>query len=68
MSQPLDTTAGLSDMSTELHWPDVRLWLETNGQHLLEDRALLEQLGLKAEGRNVVDLSLIHISEPTRPY
>ena len=55
MSQTLDTTADLSDMTSELNWPQIRLWLETNGQHLSEDRALLEQLGLKAEGRNVVD-------------
>lgn len=55
MSQSLDTSADHSDMTNDLHWPQVRLWLETNGQHLLEDRELLEQLGLRAEGRNVVD-------------
>ncbi|MHC3127606.1 hypothetical protein OB03_09785 [Brevundimonas sp. GN22] len=51
----MDTSADHSDMTNDLHWPQVRLWLETNGQHLLEDRELLEQLGLRAEGRNVVD-------------
>lgn len=45
----------LAEQPGTLHWPEVRAWLETSGQRLLEDRALLEQLGLKAEGRNVVD-------------
>lgn len=38
-----------------LHWPQIRSWLEQNSQLLLDDRALLEELGLKVEGRNVVD-------------
>ncbi|WP_292054352.1 MULTISPECIES: DUF484 family protein [unclassified Brevundimonas] len=63
MSQTLDTATDLSDMTDPLHWPDVRTWLETNGQHLLEDRELLEQLGLKAEGRNVVDFGRAALSK-----
>ncbi|WP_297804422.1 DUF484 family protein [uncultured Brevundimonas sp.] len=63
MSQSLDTTADHSDMTTDLHWPDVRLWLEANGQHLLDDRELLEQLGLKVEGRNVVDFGRAALSK-----
>ncbi len=51
MSHSLD----LGDDTAALHWPEVRAWLETNSQHLLDDRALLEELGLKLEGRNVVD-------------
>lgn len=41
--------------TSTLHWPQIREWLETNSQHLLEDRALLEELGLKLQSRNVVD-------------
>ena len=55
MSQSLDTAADLSDPTHDLHWPAIRLWLEENGQHLLQDRTLLEQLGLKPEERNIVD-------------
>ncbi len=51
MSHSLD----LGDDTAALHWPEVRAWLEANSQHLLDDRALLEELGLKLEGRNVVD-------------
>ena len=48
------------DLSTDpaapgLHWPEVRAWLEDHAEHLLDDRALLEELGLTATGRNVVD-------------
>jgi uncharacterized protein YigA (DUF484 family) len=39
----------------ELHWPDVRVWLQAHAAHLVDDRALLEELGLKATGRNVVE-------------
>nr|WP_312293679.1 DUF484 family protein [Brevundimonas diminuta] len=38
-----------------LHWPQVRAWLEDHAEHLLNDRALLEELGLSVTGRNVVD-------------
>jgi len=48
------------DLSTDpaapgLHWPEVRAWLGDHAEHLLDDRALLEELGLAATGRNVVD-------------
>ena len=36
-------------------WPEVRAWLQAHPELLAEDRALLEELGLKATGRNVVD-------------
>ncbi|MFC7377479.1 DUF484 family protein [Brevundimonas sp. GCM10030266] len=39
----------------ELHWPDVRVWLQAHADLLTEDRALLEELGLKTTGRNVVE-------------
>ncbi|MDQ8028253.1 MAG: DUF484 family protein [Brevundimonas sp.] len=39
----------------ELHWPDVRVWLQAHADLLTDDRALLEELGLKATGRNVVE-------------
>ncbi|RZJ41857.1 MAG: DUF484 domain-containing protein, partial [Brevundimonas sp.] len=38
----------------ELHWPDVRAWLQAHAQTLLDDRSLLEEIGLKPHGRNVV--------------
>ncbi|CAN5476212.1 DUF484 family protein [soil metagenome] len=39
----------------EPHWPDVRAWLQANPQTLLDDRSLLEEIGLKPHGRNVVE-------------
>lgn len=38
-----------------LHWPDVRGWLQTHPQTLLDDRSLLEEIGLRPHGRNVVE-------------
>lgn len=49
-----DQTADLFAAS-ELHWPDVRAWLQTHPQTLLDDRSLLEEVGLKPHGRNVVE-------------
>jgi len=45
----------LAKTEDALHWPRVRDWLQANAEHLLDDRALLEELGLKATGRNVVE-------------
>lgn len=39
----------------ELHWPEIRAWLQANPQTLLDDRSLLEEVGLKPHGRNVVE-------------
>ncbi len=39
----------------EPHWPDIRAWLQTHPQTLLDDRSLLEEVGLKPHGRNVVE-------------
>ena len=36
-------------------WPDIRAWLQANPQTLLDDRSLLEEIGLKPHGRNVVE-------------
>jgi uncharacterized protein YigA (DUF484 family) len=36
-------------------WPGVRAWLQANPQMLLDDRSLLEEIGLKPHGRNVID-------------
>ncbi|MEN5112882.1 DUF484 family protein [Brevundimonas diminuta] len=52
MSTSLDLSA---DPANSLHWPEVRAWLGDHAEHLLDDRALLEELGLAATGRNVVD-------------
>jgi hypothetical protein len=38
-----------------LHWPEVRDWLQTHPQILLDDRSLLEEIGLKPHGRNVIE-------------
>ena len=46
------------DLSSDLpepHWPEIRAWLQTNPQILLDDRSLLEEIGLKPHGRNVVE-------------
>ena len=39
----------------EPHWPEIRAWLQANPQTLLDDRSLLEEIGLKPHGRNVVE-------------
>jgi len=52
LSTSLDLSA---DPANSLHWPEVRAWLGDHAEHLLDDRALLEELGLAATGRNVVD-------------
>lgn len=38
-----------------LHWPEVRAWIQANGERMTGDRALLEELGLKTTGPNVVE-------------
>ena len=40
-----------------LHWPQVRGWLQGHGDLLSGDRALLEELGLRPHGPNVVDFA-----------
>lgn len=53
--------SGTRDLFSEIetdpepHWPDVRAWLQANPQILLDDRSLLEEIGLKPHGRNVVE-------------
>lgn len=53
--QTADLFASMDQGSRELHWPDVRAWLQANPQTLLDDRSLLEEVGLKPHGRNVVE-------------
>ncbi len=50
-----DQTADLFAGTDDLHWPDVRVWLQANPQLILDDRSLLEEIGLKPHGRNVVE-------------
>lgn len=48
----------LPDLPTEdtgPHWPEIRAWLQAHPQILLDDRSLLEEVGLKPHGRNVVE-------------
>jgi hypothetical protein len=52
--------SGKSDPSAKLppsepHWPEIRAWLQANPQTLADDRSLLEEIGLKPHGRNVVE-------------
>ena len=44
-----------SDAPGSPHWPEIRAWLQANPQTLLDDRSLLEEIGLKPHGRNVVE-------------
>ncbi|WP_417232517.1 DUF484 family protein [Brevundimonas sp.] len=44
------------DAETDVpHWPEIRTWLQAHPQFLLDDRSLLEEIGLKPHGRNVVE-------------
>jgi len=43
-------------------WPDVRVWLQTHPQTLLDDRSLLEEIGLRPHGRNVVDFGAVALT------
>ena len=45
----------LSADDTGPHWPEIRAWLQAHPQILLDDRSLLEEVGLKPHGRNVVE-------------
>ena len=54
MSGPRDLFAEV-EVDPEPHWPEVRAWLQANPQMLLDDRSLLEEVGLKPHGRNVVE-------------
>lgn len=51
----MSVSPDLFSKQDELHWPDVRVWLQAHPELLTDDRALLEELGLKATGRNVVE-------------
>lgn len=53
--QTADLFAGPLDGQGEPHWPDVRAWLQANPQTLLDDRSLLEEIGLTVRGKNVVE-------------
>ena len=44
-----------NDADDGLHWPRVREWLHANPEHLAGDRSLLEELGLRSTGPNVVE-------------
>lgn len=44
-----------TDAAPGLHWPQVRAWVQANAELLTADRALLEELGLKTTGPNVVE-------------
>lgn len=51
----MSVSPDLSPKPQEPHWPEVRAWLQANAQILLDDRSLLEEIGLKPHGRNVVE-------------
>lgn len=52
MSQSLDLS---ETASPELHWPQVRAWLQAHPDLLTGDRSLLGELGLTGAGPNVFD-------------
>jgi len=43
-------------------WPDVRAWLQAHPQMLLDDRSLLEEIGLRPHGRNVVEFGSVALT------
>ncbi|HAJ04619.1 MAG TPA: DUF484 domain-containing protein, partial [Brevundimonas sp.] len=43
-------------------WPEVRAWLQSHAATLVEDRALLQELGLRPHGPNVVDFGAAALS------
>ncbi|HWQ87200.1 DUF484 family protein [Brevundimonas sp.] len=51
----MSVSPDLSTKPEEPHWPEIRAWLQANAQILLDDRSLLEEIGLKPHGRNVVE-------------
>ena len=53
----MSVTPDLTAPATEdgPHWPEIRAWLQAHPQTLLDDRSLLEEIGLKPHGRNVVE-------------
>lgn len=51
----MSVSPDLSTKPEEPHWPDIRAWLQAHPQTLLDDRSLLEEIGLKPHGRNVVE-------------
>ncbi|HYC68365.1 DUF484 family protein [Brevundimonas sp.] len=51
----MSVSPDLSADTAEPHWPEIRAWLQANPQTLLDDRSLLEEIGLKPHGRNVVE-------------
>ncbi len=54
MSRSPDLFDSLSP-EDDLHWPRVSAWLRANPAPLGEDRALLEELGLRSTGPNVIE-------------
>lgn len=59
MSGPRDLFADIEDAAgqepPERAWPEIRAWLQGHPQRLLDDRSLLEEIGLRPHGRNVVE-------------
>ena len=51
----MSVSPDLSSKPEEPHWPEIRAWLQANPRFLLDDRSLLEEVGLKPHGRNVVE-------------
>ena len=55
MSVSPDLSLAPHEPPKEPHWPEIRAWLQANPQTLLDDRSLLEEVGLKPHGRNVIE-------------
>ncbi|MFN4288201.1 MAG: DUF484 family protein [Brevundimonas sp.] len=52
----MDRQSETLEETNRLNWREVRDWLQAHAPLVLEDRALLEELGLRPTGRNVVEL------------
>ena len=52
MSQSLDLS---ETAAPDLHWPQVRAWLQAHPELLTGDRSLLEEVGLTGAGPNLID-------------
>lgn len=60
VNEPADLFVETEDQGPR--WPEVRAWIQAHAGMVTADRALLEELGLKAHGPNVVDFGAAALS------
>ena len=67
--RPPRSTLDRSSAASDVYKRQAMEWIELTGKTIDEARDLaLEKLGVHESEAEVEVLSLIHISEPTRPY